>query len=76
MLNKIVLLSCLGIFFFSGCASTQEEVKPVEVKKIVVVKKERNEISNMFNKKFHFKNKRVGDKPIYQIIYQNYKQGI
>jgi len=73
MFSKIVLLGFSGMLFFSGCSHV-ENVQPPKPKKHVVQKK-KNEIFDMFNNKFHFKNKRsYSKKPIYEIIYQNYNQ--
>ena len=72
MFNRIILFCFGGLLFFSGCSSV-EKVKPPKPKKQVLVQKEKNEIFNMFNDKFHFKNRKADSvKPIYEIMYQNY----
>jgi len=74
MFSKLVLLGFSGLLFFSGCSHI-ENVQPPKLKKHVVIQKKKNEIFDMFNNKFHFKNKKLyNKKPIYEIIYQNYNQ--
>jgi len=74
MWNKIILFSFGGLLLFSGCSSSLQNVEPAKIKQSIVIQKAKNEIFSMFNSKFHFKSqKKDSERPIYVIMYQNYK---